>query len=59
MARPRFLILSRPIQSAPTRFPWMGIAAALMILLGACVFSFASTPLEGTQQTVALAYGSK
>ena len=44
MAHPKFPIVSRPIHSAPARFPWMGIAAALIILSGAYALVVASTP---------------
>ena len=41
MARPKFPIVSRPIQSAPRRFPWMEIAIALLIATGAYALSLA------------------
>jgi hypothetical protein len=54
MAHPKFPIVSRPIHSAPARFPWMGIAAALIILGGAYVLSVASTPPTAPEETATL-----
>ena len=51
MAQPKFPIISRPIHSAPARFPWMGIAAALIILSGAYALSVASTPRTAPEET--------
>jgi len=54
MAHPKFPIISRPIHSAPARFPWMGIAAALIILIGAFALSIASTPPTTPDETATL-----
>jgi hypothetical protein len=54
MARPKFPIVSRPIHSAPARFPWMGIAAALIIVSGAYALSVASTPRTVPEETATL-----
>jgi hypothetical protein len=54
MARTKFPIISRPIHSAPARFPWMGIAAALIILIGAFTLSVASTPPTTPDETATL-----
>jgi hypothetical protein len=55
MARLKFPIVSRPVHSAPARFPWMGIAAALIILSGAYALSVASTaPATAPEETATL-----
>jgi hypothetical protein len=54
MAHPKFPIVSRPIHSAPARFPWMGIASALIILGGAYALSVASTPPTTPDETATL-----
>ena len=53
MARSKFPIVSWPIHSAPRRFHWMELVAAVIVVAGAYGLSVASTPAEKTPQEAA------